>query len=180
SVPRNVNHINVRNPNVRACYECGSTNLVRSACPRLNRAQGPEENRPNQVAVNNGGQGRGNQGNQARGKAFMLGAEEACQDPNIVTCIEPSKLDFRYEIEIASSQLVKNDKPCLGQTTLLILVLAIFQPIDDQHQSLLECHPMFQSRILASCSFLDLYLGSLSSSSNSAYNFKAASSSNLI
>ncbi|GKC11204.1 hypothetical protein Tco_1007986 [Tanacetum coccineum] len=33
---------------------------------RLNRAQGPEGNRPNQVAANNGGQGRGNQGNQAR------------------------------------------------------------------------------------------------------------------
>ncbi|GJU42707.1 putative reverse transcriptase domain-containing protein [Tanacetum coccineum] len=42
-------------------------------------------NRPNQVAANNGGQGRGNQGNQARGRAFMLGAEEARQDPNIVT-----------------------------------------------------------------------------------------------
>ncbi|GKA27235.1 putative reverse transcriptase domain-containing protein [Tanacetum coccineum] len=56
-----------------------------SACPRLNRAQGPEENGPNQVASNNGGQGYGNQGNQARGRAFMLGAGEACQDPNIVT-----------------------------------------------------------------------------------------------
>ncbi|GJT38933.1 putative reverse transcriptase domain-containing protein [Tanacetum coccineum] len=43
-----------------------STDHVRSACPRLNRAQGPEENRPNQVAANNGGQGHGNQGNQAR------------------------------------------------------------------------------------------------------------------
>ncbi|GJU20861.1 putative reverse transcriptase domain-containing protein [Tanacetum coccineum] len=29
--------------------------------------------------------GRGNQGNQARDRAFMLGAEEARQDPNIVT-----------------------------------------------------------------------------------------------
>ncbi|GKB72003.1 putative reverse transcriptase domain-containing protein [Tanacetum coccineum] len=29
--------------------------------------------------------GRGKQGNQARGRAFMLGAEEARQDPNIVT-----------------------------------------------------------------------------------------------
>ncbi|GKE59164.1 putative reverse transcriptase domain-containing protein, partial [Tanacetum coccineum] len=57
----------------------------KSACPRLNRAQGPEENRPNQVTTNNRGQGRGNQGNQARGRAFMLGAEEARQDPNIVT-----------------------------------------------------------------------------------------------
>ncbi|GJU98086.1 putative reverse transcriptase domain-containing protein [Tanacetum coccineum] len=84
-VPRNVNHVNARNPTVRACYECGSTNHVSSACPRLNRAQEPEGNRPNQVATNNGGQGRGNQGNQARGRAFMFGAEEARQDPNIVT-----------------------------------------------------------------------------------------------
>ncbi|GJY85622.1 putative reverse transcriptase domain-containing protein [Tanacetum coccineum] len=59
-VPRNVNPVNARNPTARACYECGSTNHVR-------------------------GQGRGNQGNQARGRAFMFGAEEARQDPNIVT-----------------------------------------------------------------------------------------------
>ncbi|GJV99697.1 putative reverse transcriptase domain-containing protein [Tanacetum coccineum] len=84
-VPRNVNPVNARNPTVRACYECGSTDHVRSACPRLNRAQGPKENRPNQVAANNEGHGRRNQGNQARGRALMLGAEEARQDPNIVT-----------------------------------------------------------------------------------------------
>ncbi|GKE67701.1 hypothetical protein Tco_1521862 [Tanacetum coccineum] len=46
-VLRNVNPVNARNPTVRACYECGSTNHVRSACARLNRAQGLEENRPN-------------------------------------------------------------------------------------------------------------------------------------
>ncbi|GJU40250.1 putative reverse transcriptase domain-containing protein, partial [Tanacetum coccineum] len=84
-VSRNANPVNARNPTVRACYEYGSTDHVRSACPRLNKARGPEENRPNQVAANNGGQGRGNQGNKARGRAFMLGAEEARQDPNIVT-----------------------------------------------------------------------------------------------
>nr|GEV37209.1 putative reverse transcriptase domain-containing protein [Tanacetum cinerariifolium] len=84
-VPRNVNHVNARNPTVRGCYECGSTDHVGPACLRLNRAQGPKGNRPNQVATNNGGQGYGNQGNQARGRVFMLGEEEAYQDPNIVT-----------------------------------------------------------------------------------------------
>ncbi|GJW13084.1 putative reverse transcriptase domain-containing protein [Tanacetum coccineum] len=69
-VPRNVNPINARNPTIRACHECGSTN-----------------------------HGRGNQGNQARGRAFMLGAEEARQDPNIVT---------------ASGQLVEIDKVIKG------------------------------------------------------------------
>ncbi|GKA86479.1 putative reverse transcriptase domain-containing protein [Tanacetum coccineum] len=32
-----------------------------------------------------GGQGRGKNGNQARGRDFVMGAEEARQDPNIVT-----------------------------------------------------------------------------------------------
>ncbi|GKB62290.1 putative reverse transcriptase domain-containing protein [Tanacetum coccineum] len=53
-VPRNVNPVNARNPTVRACYECGSTDHVRPACPRWNRARGPKENHPNQVAANNG------------------------------------------------------------------------------------------------------------------------------
>nr|GEZ68255.1 putative reverse transcriptase domain-containing protein [Tanacetum cinerariifolium] len=106
-VPRNVNPVNVRNPTVRVCYECGSTDYVKTTCPGLNRARGPEENQPNQVAANNEGQGRGNQGNQAKVRAFMLGAEEARQDPNIMTGLEPSDLGFKYEIEIASGQLGK-------------------------------------------------------------------------
>ncbi|GKG03221.1 putative reverse transcriptase domain-containing protein, partial [Tanacetum coccineum] len=101
-VQRNVNPVNARNLTVRACYECGSTDHVRSDCPRLKREQGPEENRPNQVAANNRGQGRRNQENQVRGRAFMLGVAEARQDLNIVTGLEPSELGFKYEIKIAS------------------------------------------------------------------------------
>ncbi|GJX20830.1 putative reverse transcriptase domain-containing protein [Tanacetum coccineum] len=55
-----------------------------------------------------------NNGNQARGRAFMLGAEEARQDPNIMTGIEPSDLGFSYEIKIASEQLVEINKVIKG------------------------------------------------------------------
>nr|GEU65926.1 hypothetical protein [Tanacetum cinerariifolium] len=75
---------------------------------------GPGGNHPNQVVANNEDQGRGNQGNQARGREFMLGAEEAHQDPNIVMGIELSELGFRYEIEIASGQQVEIDKVIKG------------------------------------------------------------------
>ncbi|GJU25935.1 putative reverse transcriptase domain-containing protein [Tanacetum coccineum] len=88
-VPRNVNPVNARNPTARVCYECGSTDHIKAGCLR-------------------------NNGNQARGRAFMLGAEEACQDPNIVMGIEPSDLGFSYEIEIASRQLVEIDKVIKG------------------------------------------------------------------
>ncbi|GJY96238.1 putative reverse transcriptase domain-containing protein [Tanacetum coccineum] len=56
-VPRNVNPVNARNPAVarRACFECGGTDHYKSACPRLNRAQGPGVNRPNQALAIDGG-----------------------------------------------------------------------------------------------------------------------------
>ncbi|GJS35901.1 putative reverse transcriptase domain-containing protein [Tanacetum coccineum] len=84
-VPRNVNPINARNLTARAFYECGSIDNFKAACPKLNQAQRPRENHQNQVVAVNGGQGHGNNGNQARGSAFMLGADEARQDPNIMT-----------------------------------------------------------------------------------------------
>ncbi|GJS96452.1 putative reverse transcriptase domain-containing protein, partial [Tanacetum coccineum] len=83
-VPRNVNPKNDRNPTARACYNCGSTDHVKAACPRLNKAQRPGGNPQNQVMAINKGQGRRNNSNQAHERAFMLGAEEARQDPNIV------------------------------------------------------------------------------------------------
>ncbi|GKE00484.1 putative reverse transcriptase domain-containing protein [Tanacetum coccineum] len=51
----------------------------------LNQAQRPGGNHQNQVVAVNGGQCRGSNGNQACGRAFMLGAKEARQDPNIMT-----------------------------------------------------------------------------------------------
>ncbi|GJW86616.1 hypothetical protein Tco_0161956, partial [Tanacetum coccineum] len=71
--------------------------------------------------------GRGNNENQARGRAFMLGAEEARQDPNIVRGIEPSDLGFSYEIKIASEQLVEIDK-------------VIFDVIISKHKAAIICH----------------------------------------
>ncbi|GJY79858.1 putative reverse transcriptase domain-containing protein [Tanacetum coccineum] len=62
------------------------------ACPRLNRAQGPKGNHPNQVAANNEGQGVETKGTKQ----------------------EPSELGFKYKIKIASWQLVEIDKVIKG------------------------------------------------------------------
>ncbi|GJU55304.1 putative reverse transcriptase domain-containing protein [Tanacetum coccineum] len=137
----------------RTCFNCNRPGHLAKDCrgmPRnvnqiLNRALGSGENHLNQDVANNEGHGRGNQGNQARGRAFILGAEEARQDPNNVTGtltlnnhfattlfdsganysfvsttfiplfgIDPSELGFKYEIEIASEQLVEINKVIKG------------------------------------------------------------------
>ncbi|GJY85040.1 putative reverse transcriptase domain-containing protein [Tanacetum coccineum] len=85
----------------RTCFNCNRPGHLLRDCRVLPRNVNP---------VN----GHGNQGNQARGGAFMMGAKEAHQDPNIVTGIKPSELGFRYEIEIASRQLVEIDKVIKG------------------------------------------------------------------
>ncbi|GJU91087.1 hypothetical protein Tco_1303510 [Tanacetum coccineum] len=117
-VPRNVNPVNVRNlaPAPGACYQGGSTDHLKPACPRLNRAQGPRGNHPNQVVANNGGQGRGNQGNQTNGSGIHVGCKGVAGSQNICgrVRIEPSELGFRYEIKIASGQLVEIDKIVKG------------------------------------------------------------------
>ncbi|GJY55637.1 hypothetical protein Tco_0454752 [Tanacetum coccineum] len=84
-VPRNVNPVSAKNLTVRACYECGSTDHVR--------------------------------GNQARvgHTCWMKKQRKLAKNPNIVTlALEPSELGFRYEIEIASGQLVEIDKVIKG------------------------------------------------------------------
>ncbi|GJX26645.1 putative reverse transcriptase domain-containing protein [Tanacetum coccineum] len=85
--PRMVNPLNTRNPTAArgACYKYGGTDHYKSACPWLNRVPGQGVNRPNQAMAIKGGQGHGNNGNPTHGRAFMMGAEEAHQDPNIVT-----------------------------------------------------------------------------------------------
>ncbi|GJW56643.1 putative reverse transcriptase domain-containing protein [Tanacetum coccineum] len=125
-MPRNVNPVNARNLTVRACYECGSTDQVRSACPRLNRAQGPEENHPNQVAANN-------RGRVVETKGTRLGVGHLCWEQKKLARIqtffvsttfipllgiEPIDLGFRYEIKIASGQPVEIDKVIKGMDWL--------------------------------------------------------------
>ncbi|GKD82096.1 hypothetical protein Tco_1348935 [Tanacetum coccineum] len=63
--PKMVNPVNARNLTAapKACYECRGTDHFKAACPRLNQAQRPGGNYPNQVVANNGGQGRGNNNN---------------------------------------------------------------------------------------------------------------------
>nr|GEW23653.1 hypothetical protein [Tanacetum cinerariifolium] len=91
-----------------------TANPVRGDCRVVPRNVNPINAKNPVTRTRYEGRGHGNQENQARGRAFMLGVEEARQDPNIVTDIEPSDLGFSYEIKIASGQLVKIDKVIRG------------------------------------------------------------------
>nr|GEV69807.1 reverse transcriptase domain-containing protein [Tanacetum cinerariifolium] len=87
SGPKMVTLLNARNSTAArgACYECGGSDHYKSSCPRLNRAPGQGGNLPNQALDIKGGQAHRNNGNLAPKRAFVMGAEEARQDPNIVT-----------------------------------------------------------------------------------------------
>ncbi|GJY75906.1 reverse transcriptase domain-containing protein [Tanacetum coccineum] len=94
--PKMVTRLNARNLVVahEAYYECGGTNHYKAACPRLNQAPGQGGNYPNQALAIDGGQGCGNNRYPKCGRAFMIGVEEARQDPNIMT--ERSEENVRH------------------------------------------------------------------------------------
>ncbi|GJS97652.1 putative reverse transcriptase domain-containing protein [Tanacetum coccineum] len=134
--------INARNPVARTCFECGSTDHIKLACPRINQAQRLGGNQQNQVValVFNGGQGRGgNQGNQARVVRLLLNNHVVplpywTMRPTIAVFsttfiplldIEPGELGFSYEIEIASGQLVEIDKVIRGCKLEIEVVFAL-------------------------------------------------------
>ncbi|KAJ9535779.1 hypothetical protein OSB04_un001067 [Centaurea solstitialis] len=60
----------------RTCYECGSPNHYRKACPKANKRPYANQAQP---------ASQGNRGGMARGRAFVSGAEEARQNPDVVT-----------------------------------------------------------------------------------------------
>nr|GEZ08448.1 hypothetical protein [Tanacetum cinerariifolium] len=68
-----------------ACFECSGTDHYKVVCHRLNRAPRQGRKHQNQAMAIKGGQGRGNNCNRAYREAFMMGAEEAHQDRNIMT-----------------------------------------------------------------------------------------------
>ncbi|GJZ91597.1 putative reverse transcriptase domain-containing protein [Tanacetum coccineum] len=81
--PKQVAPVNVvkMGQNQRACYECGSLDHLRYDCPKWKQVTRQARN---QLALE-GNKNTQNNGNQARGKAFNGNAEEALQDPKVVT-----------------------------------------------------------------------------------------------
>nr|GEU53760.1 putative reverse transcriptase domain-containing protein [Tanacetum cinerariifolium] len=129
--PRMVNLMNVRNliTTCGECIECGGTDHYKMACPRLNRAPRQGGNCPDPVLTIDGGQGHRRNGNPTLGRAFMMGAEEARQNPNImmgtftlinnyVTALFDSGVDYSFVsttfiplLDIEPSNLVLGEKP---------------------------------------------------------------------
>ncbi|GKA04942.1 putative reverse transcriptase domain-containing protein [Tanacetum coccineum] len=91
SVPRNVNPVNARNPTVRACYECGSTDHVRVV-----------ETKGTRLGV----------GHLYWEQRKLTSFVSTTFIP--LLGLEPNDLGFKYEIEIASGQLIEIDKVIKG------------------------------------------------------------------
>nr|GEV98889.1 putative reverse transcriptase domain-containing protein [Tanacetum cinerariifolium] len=114
-VSRNVNPINARNPTARTCYECGSTDHIKSACPRLNQAQGPRGNQEAHKDLNIV-TGTFTLNDHYATTLFDSGADYSFVFATFIPLldIKPSDLGFNYKIEIANGQLVEIDKVIRG------------------------------------------------------------------
>ncbi|GJT98044.1 putative reverse transcriptase domain-containing protein [Tanacetum coccineum] len=111
-VLRNVNPVNARNTTVKACYECGSIDHVRSACSRLKGHKDQKKFVETKLLLTT-------RVRVVETKRTKLGVGHSCWDFVSTTFIpllgtEPSELGFRYEIEIDSGQLVEIDKVIKG------------------------------------------------------------------
>ncbi|KAJ0914905.1 putative nucleotidyltransferase, Ribonuclease H [Helianthus annuus] len=73
--------------NNRGCFKCGATGHMRKDCPELNQNRNNNQGAGNHEQTNNAGNG-------ARGRAFVIGAGEARNDPNVVA--GKFLLDDRY------------------------------------------------------------------------------------
>ncbi|GKB84580.1 putative reverse transcriptase domain-containing protein [Tanacetum coccineum] len=144
TVPRNVNHVNARNLLRHIMSVVVPTMSGQLALGGIEHKD-QEKIAQIKLLLITGVKVVETKGTRLRGRAFMLGAEEARQDPNIVTGtftlnnhfattlfdsgadysfvyttfipllgLEPSDLGFKYEIEIASGQLVEIDKVIKG------------------------------------------------------------------
>ncbi|GKA59286.1 putative reverse transcriptase domain-containing protein [Tanacetum coccineum] len=118
-VPRLVNPVNARNPTAArgACFECGDTDHFKAACPRLWEQWKSGTWRSVHAGI------RGRQDPNIVTGTFTLNNHYATTlfdsgaDYSFVSIaftpllgIESSNLEFSYEIEIASGQLVEIDK----------------------------------------------------------------------
>ncbi|GJR68169.1 putative reverse transcriptase domain-containing protein [Tanacetum coccineum] len=104
-VPRNVNPVNARNLTVRACYECGSTDhgiMLKS--------------KGSSLGISNIVTGTFTLNDHFATTLFDSGADYSFVSTTFMPLLglEPSDLGFRYEIEIASGQLVEINKVIKG------------------------------------------------------------------
>ncbi|GJR12362.1 putative reverse transcriptase domain-containing protein [Tanacetum coccineum] len=115
-VPRSVNPINSRNPTARTCYECGSTDHFKAACPRLNQAQKLGETIKTKSWMLTGVRVVGTTVTRHATTLFDSGADYSFISTTFIPLlgIKPSDLGFSYEIEIASRQLVEINKVIMG------------------------------------------------------------------
>ncbi|GKA32480.1 putative reverse transcriptase domain-containing protein [Tanacetum coccineum] len=115
-VPRNVNPVNARNPTVRACYECGSIDHGCGNQGNQDRGRafmlGPKEAHQDPNIVT----GMFTLNNHFATTLFDSGADYSFVSTTFIPLLglEPSELGFKYEIEIASRQLVEIDKVIKG------------------------------------------------------------------